>query len=37
MEKADSVPVVIIRGYVFEKGGGSAREIIRSPEDDLFR
>lgn len=37
MEKADSVPVVIVRGYGFEKGGGGARELIRNPEDDLFR
>ena len=37
MEKADSVPVVIVRGYGFEKGGGGAKELIRNPEDDLFR
>ncbi len=37
MEKADSVPVVIVRGYGFEKGGGGASELIRNPEDDLFR
>jgi len=37
MEKADSVPVVIVRGYGFEKGGGGARDLIRNPEDDLFR
>jgi coenzyme F420-0:L-glutamate ligase/coenzyme F420-1:gamma-L-glutamate ligase len=37
MEKSGSIPVVIIRGYVFEKGGGGAREMIRNPEDDLFR
>ncbi|HVY54556.1 MAG TPA: coenzyme F420-0:L-glutamate ligase [Thermodesulfobacteriota bacterium] len=37
MEKADSVPVVIVRGYGFEKGEGGARELIRNPEDDLFR
>lgn len=37
MEKTDSVPVVVIRGYRFEKGDGGAREMIRKPEDDLFR
>ena len=37
MEKADSVPVVIVRGYDFERGEGRARELIRNPEDDLFR
>ncbi len=37
MEKTDAVPVVIVRGYPYERGEGGAREIIRSPEDDLFR
>ena len=37
MEKADSVPVVIVKGYEFERGGSGARELIRSPEEDLFR
>ena len=37
MEKAASIPVVIIRGYEYEKGGTGAREIIRDPEEDLFR
>jgi coenzyme F420-0:L-glutamate ligase / coenzyme F420-1:gamma-L-glutamate ligase len=36
-EKTDAVPVVIVRGYEFDKGRGGAREIIRNPEDDLFR
>ncbi|MCL4245489.1 MAG: coenzyme F420-0:L-glutamate ligase [Candidatus Dadabacteria bacterium] len=37
MEKASSVPVVIVRGYEYEKGGTGAREMIRDPEEDLFR
>jgi coenzyme F420-0:L-glutamate ligase/coenzyme F420-1:gamma-L-glutamate ligase len=37
MEKAASIPVVIVRGYEYEKGGTGAREIIRDPEEDLFR
>jgi len=37
MGKNDAVPVVVVRGYPYERGEGSAREIIRSPEDDLFR
>lgn len=37
MEKADSVPVVIVRGYEYEAGGVGAKELIRNPEDDLFR
>lgn len=37
MEKADSVPVVIVKGYKYESGGIGAKELIRNPEDDLFR
>jgi coenzyme F420-0:L-glutamate ligase/coenzyme F420-1:gamma-L-glutamate ligase len=37
MGKRDSVPVVIVRGYAFERGGRGAGEIIRKCEDDLFR
>jgi len=37
MEKADSVPVVIVKGYEYETAGLGAKELIRNPEDDLFR
>lgn len=37
MEKTAAVPVVIVRGYAFEKGHAGAKELIRDPEDDLFR
>ena len=37
MEKADSVPVVIVKGYQYQTGGSGAKELIRNPEDDLFR
>lgn len=37
MGKNDSVPVVIVRGYTYEPGGVGAMELIRKPEDDLFR
>lgn len=37
MEKAESVPVVIVRGYEFDTNGVGAKELIRNPEDDLFR
>jgi coenzyme F420-0:L-glutamate ligase/coenzyme F420-1:gamma-L-glutamate ligase len=37
MEKAESVPVVIVRGYEYDTGGIGAKELIRNPEDDLFR
>jgi len=37
MEKADSVPVIIVRGYDYDRVGVGAKELIRNPEDDLFR
>ena len=36
MAKAGAVPVAIVRGYPYEAGEGSAREIVRPPELDLF-
>jgi coenzyme F420-0:L-glutamate ligase/coenzyme F420-1:gamma-L-glutamate ligase len=36
MGKLDAVPVAIVRGYPYEAGEGSAREIVRPPEQDLF-
>jgi coenzyme F420-0:L-glutamate ligase/coenzyme F420-1:gamma-L-glutamate ligase len=35
--KLDGVPVAIVRGYPYVKGDGSAREIVREREKDLFR
>jgi coenzyme F420-0:L-glutamate ligase / coenzyme F420-1:gamma-L-glutamate ligase len=37
MEKAAAVPVVIVRGYSYEPGEGSAKVLIRPAEADLFR
>jgi coenzyme F420-0:L-glutamate ligase/coenzyme F420-1:gamma-L-glutamate ligase len=37
MKKSDGVPVAIIRGYDYARGVGSAKELIRPPEEDLFR
>ncbi len=37
MGKNDSVPVVIVRGYPYESGAVGSSELIRKPEDDLFR
>jgi coenzyme F420-0:L-glutamate ligase/coenzyme F420-1:gamma-L-glutamate ligase len=37
MNKADGVPVVIIRGYSHPRGRGSARQLIRPAKQDLFR
>jgi coenzyme F420-0:L-glutamate ligase/coenzyme F420-1:gamma-L-glutamate ligase len=35
--KLQSTPACIIRGYSYPKGSGTAREMIRSAEHDLFR
>jgi coenzyme F420-0:L-glutamate ligase/coenzyme F420-1:gamma-L-glutamate ligase len=35
--KLDNVPVTIVRGYDYPRGEGSARELVRPPEKDLFR
>jgi coenzyme F420-0:L-glutamate ligase / coenzyme F420-1:gamma-L-glutamate ligase len=35
--KLDGVPVAIVRGYVYPKGEGSAHELVREAERDLFR
>ncbi len=35
--KLDGVPVTIVRGYDYPRGEGSARDIVRARENDLFR
>jgi coenzyme F420-0:L-glutamate ligase/coenzyme F420-1:gamma-L-glutamate ligase len=37
MGKLDHVPVAVVRGYRYEPGPGSARELLRDPNMDLFR
>ncbi|HJR19006.1 MAG TPA: coenzyme F420-0:L-glutamate ligase [Actinomycetota bacterium] len=38
MGKNEGVPVAIVRGFPVGKlGGGTARELVRPPEEDLFR
>ena len=37
MGKLDQVPVAVVRGYRYEPGSGSARELLRNPTMDLFR
>ncbi|MFQ5951729.1 MAG: coenzyme F420-0:L-glutamate ligase, partial [Candidatus Geothermarchaeales archaeon] len=37
MGKTDGIPVAIVRGYDFPRGEGSAAEIVRPPDMDLFR
>ncbi|MFN0085989.1 MAG: coenzyme F420-0:L-glutamate ligase [Blastocatellia bacterium] len=37
MRKTARIPVVIVRGYFFDHGQGSASELIRPRERDLFR
>ncbi len=37
MNKLDEVPVAIVRGYAYPRGDGSARQLVRDAERDLFR
>jgi coenzyme F420-0:L-glutamate ligase/2-phospho-L-lactate guanylyltransferase len=37
MGKLDQVPVAVVRGYRYDPGAGSARELLRDPNMDLFR
>ena len=37
MNKADRVPVALIRGYKAQKGRGSVKDLLRPEEFDLFR
>jgi coenzyme F420-0:L-glutamate ligase / coenzyme F420-1:gamma-L-glutamate ligase len=37
MRKPDGCPVVLIRGFEWRPAAGSARPLIRPPEQDLFR
>lgn len=37
MEKASSVPVVIVRGFSYDTNGKGSAELIRDPLEDLFR
>jgi coenzyme F420-0:L-glutamate ligase/coenzyme F420-1:gamma-L-glutamate ligase len=37
MGKLDRVPVAVIRGYAYPPGDGTATQLVRAPERDLFR
>ena len=37
MKKSDGVPVVIIKGFEYVQGKGSAKALVRPEEEDLFR
>jgi coenzyme F420-0:L-glutamate ligase/coenzyme F420-1:gamma-L-glutamate ligase len=37
MGKLSRVPVALVRGFPYQPGPGSARELVRPPERDLFR
>jgi F420-0:gamma-glutamyl ligase len=37
MEKDRGIPAVLVRGYPFRRGEGSARELLRERSKDLFR
>ncbi len=35
--KLDRTPVAVVRGYSYPRGEGSARDLLRDAERDLFR
>jgi coenzyme F420-0:L-glutamate ligase / coenzyme F420-1:gamma-L-glutamate ligase len=37
MGKTAGIPVAIVRGYPYERGSGTARDLLMPPERDLFR
>ena len=37
MGKLDRVPVAVVRGYSYTPGDGTATQLVRAPEQDLFR
>jgi coenzyme F420-0:L-glutamate ligase / coenzyme F420-1:gamma-L-glutamate ligase len=37
MGKTEGVPVVIVRGYDYEKSTEGAKKLLRNPDNDLFR
>ncbi|MGH9789138.1 MAG: coenzyme F420-0:L-glutamate ligase, partial [Candidatus Acidiferrales bacterium] len=37
MGKTNRVPVALIRGFKYSAASGSGRDLLRRPEDDLFR
>jgi F420-0:gamma-glutamyl ligase len=37
MRKSDRIPVAIIKGVKFSRGKGTARDLVRPEEEDLFR
>jgi coenzyme F420-0:L-glutamate ligase/coenzyme F420-1:gamma-L-glutamate ligase len=37
MRKTARIPVVVVRGYFFDHGEGSAKQLVRAKEKDLFR
>jgi coenzyme F420-0:L-glutamate ligase/coenzyme F420-1:gamma-L-glutamate ligase len=37
MRKTARIPAVVIRGYYFDHGDGSAKDLLRPKERDLFR
>ena len=37
MGKLDNVPAAVVRGYTYEAADGTAQELLRPPEKDMFR
>lgn len=35
--KLDRVPVALLRGYDYRRGSGTAKQLVRDPERDMFR
>jgi coenzyme F420-0:L-glutamate ligase/coenzyme F420-1:gamma-L-glutamate ligase len=35
--KADGIPAAIVRGFPYERGEGSVKQLLRDPASDLFR
>jgi coenzyme F420-0:L-glutamate ligase/coenzyme F420-1:gamma-L-glutamate ligase len=37
MKKRGRIPLVILRGYTYQKSEAGSQALLRSPERDLFR
>ena len=37
MGKTDGIPVAVVRGYEYGRGGGTGKDLLMEPEKDMFR
>jgi coenzyme F420-0:L-glutamate ligase/coenzyme F420-1:gamma-L-glutamate ligase len=37
MGKTDGIPVAVVRGYDYARGGGTGQDLLMEPEKDMFR